>query len=112
MNRAKWIVLLALTLALALAVGAASAVERQEDETSAHYCDDPAAGLEWADLLAKNPTDLSIIRLFALRKGLCAMIEQGLVSVGRAIMLFEQAREEAILERRNGSGGRGRDLLL
>jgi hypothetical protein len=40
------------------------------------------------------------------------MIEQGLVSVGRAIMLFEQEREKAILERRNGSGGRGRDLLL
>jgi hypothetical protein len=90
----------------------ASAVELQEDEISAHYCDDPAAGLKWADLLAKNPTDLSIIRLFALREGLCAMIEHGLMSVGRAIMLFEQEREKAILERRNGSGRRGRDFLL
>lgn len=40
------------------------------------YCHDAAAWQEWDDLRAKYPDDPELITLYALRLGLCAMVEK------------------------------------
>jgi hypothetical protein len=102
-------------LALALAVGPASVTAAEPDPGDpepAHFCNDPTANQEWAELLAQNPDDRIVVRLYALRVGLCTMIDQNLIAVDRAITWFEQERERAVIERRLETGRQGRDLLL
>jgi hypothetical protein len=90
-------------LALALAVGPAPVAGADPDPGDSgpvHFCDDPAADQEWAEILAGNPQDDVVVRLYALREGLCSMIAGDLLPVERAIVLFEEEREKAIIERR------------
>ena len=115
MTTTRHLVILALALALALAVGPAPVAAAEPEPSApepAHFCADPAANKEWAALLAKNPEDRIVLRLYALRTGLCGMIAQNLVDVDRAITLFEQERSKAVIERRLETGRQGRDLLL
>lgn len=90
-------------LALALAVGPAPVTAAEPDPGDpepAHFCDDPTANQEWAEILAGNPQDDIIVRLYALRVGLCSMIAGDLLPVERAIVLFEEERGKAIIEQR------------
>ncbi|TAL42840.1 MAG: hypothetical protein EPN89_16855, partial [Methylovulum sp.] len=64
------ILLVVLLCAVLLPVTAAG------EEATKNYCNDPADKKEFGDLLRKHPTDMSIIRLFAMRQGLCEMIDK------------------------------------
>ena len=102
-------------LALALAVGPAPVTAAEPDPGDpepAHFCADPATNREWAELLAQNPEDRIVVRLYALRVGLCTMIDQNLIDVDQAIAWFEQERSKAVIERRLETGRQGRDWLL
>lgn len=48
------------------------------------YCHDAAAWQEWDDLRAKYPDDPELITLYALRLGLCAMVEKGQIDADTA----------------------------
>lgn len=75
-------------------------------EQGESLCRDANANREWAKLLAANPNDLMLTRLFAFRQSLCWMIDQGLLTVDRATELFEKERSDAIDERQRENAQR------
>lgn len=81
----------------ALAMIVSAATVHAED---VNYCKDRNANRQWVERLAEAPDDATIIELFALRTGLCVLIDQGLISIERATAIFEARRSEALIERR------------
>lgn len=63
------------------------------------YCHDPDAAKQWNRLLDRHASDPAVIKLYALRIGLCKMIDQGKLDVNQAIDIFEQERSRVIIER-------------
>ena len=64
-----------------------------------NYCHDEASWAEWHRLLVDNPADDGVYGLYALRRGLCGMVEAGAIDQARATRIFEAAREELIGKR-------------
>lgn len=64
-----------------------------------NYCRDEDSWAEWHRLLADNPADDGIYGLYALRRGLCGMVESGAIDETRATRIFEAAREELVGKR-------------
>lgn len=82
----------------------ASAVAAEEN-----YCHDQASWAQWDQLVAKSPEDTAFKIMYALRIGLCAMVERQQISIDEATMVFERYREELVGRReeekaRNRSG--------
>ena len=65
-----------------------------------NYCRDSAVNQQWADLLAKSPNDPLIVKLFALRFGLCMLVDRRSITLDQATDIFEEERSEAVMERR------------
>ncbi len=63
-----------------------------------NYCLDPEVNQQWTRLLMKSPDDPMTIRLYALRDGLCSMVDRGQVKLGVAIAIFEDARSPQVME--------------
>jgi hypothetical protein len=72
----------------------------------ADYCRDPEVNVHWADLLREAPGDDALVQLGALRLGLYQMVEAGIIDLDRGARIFEQARQQAIIERRREQQGR------
>lgn len=68
-------------------------------EGQQNYCHDEASWVGWHQLLANNPADDGIYGLYALRRGLCDMVEAGTIEQARATRIFEAAREDLIGKR-------------
>jgi hypothetical protein len=64
-----------------------------------NYCLDEKSWAEWDRLIEKNPNDMEVQALHALRIGLCAKVDRGEISLGQATEIFESARE-AIVQKR------------
>ncbi len=64
-----------------------------------NYCHDQAEAKEFDGLLSKYPTDTGIIRLFAIRQGLCGMIDKQQISLERGIGLWAVERQKILTER-------------
>ena len=82
------------------------------EEPTRNLCQDPAANRAWGERLAAHPEDALLIRLFALRQGLCWRIDQGLLTVDQGTDRFERERGKAIIERLRESERRQRDPVL
>ncbi|MDD5276499.1 MAG: hypothetical protein PHR16_10510 [Methylovulum sp.] len=74
-------------------------VTAAEKETAKNYCHDPADKKEFDALLRKYPTDTGIIRLFAMRQGLCEMINKQQISLETGIDLWAIERQKILMER-------------
>ena len=85
--------LMVLLCAMSLPVTAAG-----KDATK-NYCNDPADKKEFGDLLRKHRTDTGIIRLFAMRQGLCEMIDKQQIPLETGIDLWAIERQEILTER-------------
>ncbi len=59
---------------------------------------DAEANQQWAKLLMKAPDDTMTIRLYALRDGLCGMVDRGQVKLEVATAIFEDARSPKVME--------------
>ncbi len=81
-----------LSLLLAMATTSIAA------EPSADYCDDQALWDQLQQLLADNPTDDSIVSLYAFRRGLCSVVFPVSVITQRATSFFEQMRNAGRVE--------------
>jgi hypothetical protein len=66
---------------------------------SENYCNDEKSWKEWDALIEKNPNDMEVQALHALRIGLCAKVDRGGITLDQATEIFESARE-AIIEKR------------
>ena len=62
----------------------------------ANYCHEKESWEQYHDLLAKYPDDDQIYSLYALRIGLCTMVEAGTISQNRAVDIFERMRKALI----------------
>ena len=81
---------------LALMVLLASCSAHGDDPDN--YCNDAEINQQWTKLLMKSPDDPMTIRLYALRDGLCSMVDRGQVQLGAAIAIFEDARSPEVME--------------
>jgi hypothetical protein len=76
-----------------------------------NYCHDPEANQHWGKLIEESPGDDILMRLFALRLGLCQLVESGQLDLDRATAIFEQARAGALMERRREEEQERRQVL-
>jgi hypothetical protein len=63
---------------------------------------------EWDRIIEKNPRDMEVQALHALRIGLCAKVDRGEITLEQATEIFEGARE-AILQKRKEDQKREQD---
>lgn len=89
--KAQAVVAAAALLAYAWSAGAAG--------TETNYCEDPAAGIQWQDLVDKHPADYDLQALHALRIGLCEKVERGDLTVPQATQVFERARTALVSQK-------------
>ena len=73
-----------------------------------NYCHDEKSWAEWDQIIAKNPNDMEIQALHALRIGLCAKVDRGEITLEQATEIFESARE-AIVQKRKEDQKREQD---
>ena len=73
---------------------------------------DHEANARWACELENAPEDSVLIELFALRQGLCQMVDARSLSVDKPTAIFERARGRATIERRKEERERLRDRGL
>ena len=66
-----------------------------------NYCLDQNSWAEWDELVAKNPNDMEIHTLHALRIGLCVKVDRGGITIDQATEIFESAREAIIHKRQD-----------
>ena len=81
-------------VALIMAIQGANATE-------VNHCSDPQVVLSWQQKIDTYPGDPLVQKLFALRKGLCAMVDEGSIELAAAVKLFDREQGEAVLERIN-----------
>jgi hypothetical protein len=102
----RWVgfTLLGLSFLILLTTQTASADDKADGkkaEESKNYCHSEENKQEFEDLLVKFPKDEGIIKLYAIREGLCAMIDSGKVPLDVGIDIWEAERSRLITERTN-----------
>jgi hypothetical protein len=70
-----------------------------EKRVAKNYCHNQTDKKEFDDLLGKHPTDTGIIRLFAMRQGLCDMIGKHQIPLETGIDLWAIERQKILIER-------------
>jgi len=70
-----------------------------EMKEGVNYCHDPESVAKNKALLGDHPSDLVIIRLIALRDGLCNMIDSGQITVDQGIDIFSDEKSKSIVQR-------------
>ncbi len=75
---------------------------------SENYCHDQESWKEWDALVERNPNDIEVQALHALRIGLCVKVDKGEITLDRATEIFESARE-AIIQKRKEDQKREKD---
>ena len=83
-------------LVMVYIVGAQTATAKDVE----NYCHDSSVNKEWAILLGQHPSDDAIAKLFAMRLGLCELVERGFIEHDRATKIFEKARAQEVREKR------------
>jgi hypothetical protein len=73
-----------------------------------NYCHDEKSWKEWDTLVEKNPNDMEIQALHALRIGLCVKVDRDGITLEQATEIFESARE-AIIQKRKEDQKREQD---
>jgi hypothetical protein len=61
---------------------------------SENYCHDDAEIKTWDEVIAKHSSDPLLIKLYAMRVGLCKMVDEGKVDLDTAIDVFEAERNK------------------
>ena len=81
-------------IALIMAIQGAKATE-------VNHCNDSQVVQSWQQKIDRYPSDPLVQKLFALRKGLCAMVDEGTIELAAAVKLFDREQGEAVLDRIN-----------
>jgi hypothetical protein len=93
-----------LTLFAVIPLGLFSSVHTHAEQGAPeqpNYCHDTEVNQQWSRLVQEAPSDDILMRLFALRLGLCQLVNAGLLDLDRATEIFEQVRMGAAVERRH-----------
>jgi len=105
LSRHRYVAFVALaTIALVLphVANAEGEEELREDinDPTQNYCKSEEKNAHWGRLLSKNKDDAMIVKLFALRTGLCVMIDAGAVTLNDAIDYFQEEKTKLIDQRK------------
>ena len=95
-----------LSILLLLTIVAGTALAEGEN-----YCHDESTWYDWEQKLAKYPGDLGFRILYALRIGLCNLVERQHVTVSEARIIFVTARQDLIGKRKK-EGNQSNELAL
>lgn len=76
-----------------------SGMARADDSASENFCHDPALWERIDELHRKVPNDALVIRGYAMRKGLCALINEGKISLEQGVEIFDVEKQRMIMER-------------
>jgi hypothetical protein len=68
-------------------------------EDAVNYCHKPTVDAQWKQLLARTPRDPIVIRLYALRDGLCGMVDAGQLDLETAVKVFDLEHVRGVIER-------------
>lgn len=63
---------------------------------SINYCHDKAKNKHWEQVIKQHKGDKMLQTLYALRRGLCTMIDEGKIGLDDAIDLFEEHRNRML----------------
>lgn len=85
-------------LVFLLVLGVSFPTIAQEKDTN--HCQDPAAWTDWQEKASKSPDDEELQFLHALWMGLCLKVQAGALSFDKASVIFENARNILIQQRR------------
>ena len=61
---------------------------------SENYCHDDAEIKKWNEVIAKHSAEPLLIKLYAMRVGLCQMVDDGKIDLDTAIDVFEAERSK------------------
>jgi hypothetical protein len=61
---------------------------------SENYCHDATEIKTWDEVIAKHSTEPLLIKLYAMRVGLCQMVDDGKIDLDTAIDVFEAERSK------------------
>ena len=75
---------------------------------SENYCHNEKSWAEWDKIIEKNPNDMEVQALHALRIGLCTKVDKDQITLEQATQIFESARE-AIIQKRKEDQRREKD---
>jgi len=81
-------------------------------EEPTNYCHEPEGAAQWEHLLANSPNDPIVIRLYALREGLCRMVDEGLVDPEQATDIFNGEHARGVMERLKEDNEKRRERAL
>lgn len=66
---------------------------------SVNYCHNPVETKKWEGMRLKYPADVGILHLYALRVGLCKLIDDKKIGLETAIDVFNVEHQKLIKER-------------
>jgi hypothetical protein len=101
---------LVLVLVMILTYSSSFSAEPIPKSMPDNYCKNPSSWTEWDALVEKYPDDMDVQTLHALRLGLCIKIEQGSITLKKAIDLFDRAHEMVIQKQFFEQRERSKDL--
>ena len=81
-------------------LGLFSAVWLFSAPVMANNCNDEDENKKWAETAQNSINDHLLLRLYAVRVGICHLIASGEIDERRAIDLFEITRQDAIAQRK------------
>lgn len=79
---------------------------------SENYCHDQSIWAEIDALRKAHPDDTLVIRTYAMRLGLCTLIDDGKISLETGIEIFMMERQRAIAERAQEEANRKRQKAV
>ena len=83
--------------------------DKPPEDPKTGWCLNPEINRNWGQLITKSLHDPAIVRLFALRNGLCQMLENGMIEKDFAAGLWNEAHEWELEQRRKEEEQRKRE---
>jgi hypothetical protein len=72
---------------------------KPKDDPTQNYCKDQEKNAAWARMFGQYPRDPVVVKLYAMRSGLCVMIDAGLITLDDGIIYFEEEWDRLIEQR-------------
>ena len=90
----------------------AFADDGKEEQESKNYCHSQENKQQFDQMLSEYPKDQGVVKLYALRVGLCGMIDKGQIDLDTGIDIWELERSKITIERTNDELSESPKLVL
>ncbi len=83
-----------------------------EEDKPKNFCTDQETSINNENLARQHSTDERLIKLVALRAGLCGLLEKQIIDLDLAIDLFDSEKENQVLKRLQEQQASEREISL